>query len=166
MAPLNAQPWKIGASYVVLEMTCLKCLQLCNKCGLFERTHAVPRPKTFPRRRRSRPPAPVHSGMSTLPFNGHGSDTHRHYQSDHPLIMPLTAHAFNTFDSVCGEAISQDTSWVTHSLPDVSSTPTRVSASYPAAQQSTVYSTDSHLPSAVPAEVVYTTSSWGLSPCS
>ncbi|KAF8473679.1 hypothetical protein DFH94DRAFT_620391, partial [Russula ochroleuca] len=26
---------------------------VCNKCGLFERTHAVPRPKTFPRRRRS-----------------------------------------------------------------------------------------------------------------
>ncbi|KAH9972140.1 hypothetical protein BGW80DRAFT_1121202, partial [Lactifluus volemus] len=24
---------------------------LCNKCGLFERTHSVPRPKKFPRRR-------------------------------------------------------------------------------------------------------------------
>ncbi|KAI9460735.1 hypothetical protein F5148DRAFT_970317, partial [Russula earlei] len=24
---------------------------LCNKCGLFERTHAIPRPKKFPRRR-------------------------------------------------------------------------------------------------------------------
>ncbi|KAH9967574.1 hypothetical protein BC827DRAFT_1088099, partial [Russula dissimulans] len=24
---------------------------LCNKCGLYERTHSVSRPKTFPRRR-------------------------------------------------------------------------------------------------------------------
>ncbi|KAH9973537.1 hypothetical protein BGW80DRAFT_1127739, partial [Lactifluus volemus] len=24
---------------------------LCNKCGLFERTHGIPRPKKFPRRR-------------------------------------------------------------------------------------------------------------------
>jgi hypothetical protein len=158
-------PGKLVRLTSFFETICLKFLQLCNKCGLFERTHAVPRPKTFPRRRRSRP-APVHSGMNILPFDGHGSDPHRHYQNDHPSIMPLTAHTFNTFGSVCGEAISQDTSWVTHSPPDVSSTPTRVIACYPAAQQSTVYCTDSHLPSAAPVETVCTTSSWELSPCS
>jgi hypothetical protein len=40
-------------------------LQVCNKCGLFERAHAVLRPKAFLRRRRSRSP-PTH-GVVNFP---------------------------------------------------------------------------------------------------
>ncbi|KAH9987768.1 hypothetical protein BJV74DRAFT_773791 [Russula compacta] len=37
---------------------------LCNKCGLFERTHAIPRPKKFPRRR-------AHSSKAVRPPSAH-----------------------------------------------------------------------------------------------
>jgi hypothetical protein len=53
--------------------------QLCNKCGLFERTHAIPRPKKFPRRRTHgskaiRPPT-THPDMRTSFVNRHSKDS-------------------------------------------------------------------------------------------
>ena len=72
--------------------------QLCNKCGLFERTHSRPRPEQFPHKRgpivqgtfkssRSPPPSagrlpPISSQMPpSAPLPPH------HY--DHPSIAPL-----------------------------------------------------------------------------
>lgn len=71
---------------------------LCNKCGLFERTHSRPRPEQFPHKRgpivtntfktsRSPPPAsrlpPIASHMQPMPPH--------HY--DHPSIAPLVPRA-------------------------------------------------------------------------
>lgn len=71
--------------------------QLCNKCGLFERTHSRPRPEQFPHKRgpivqtsfkssRSPPPSsgrlpPISSQMQANALPPH------HY--DHPSIAPL-----------------------------------------------------------------------------
>lgn len=76
--------------------------QLCNKCGLFERTHSRPRPEQFPHKRgpivtttfkSSRSPPPSSSRLP--PINAHSQAQHvapaplppHHY--DHPSIAPL-----------------------------------------------------------------------------
>ena len=69
--------------------------QLCNKCGLFERTHSRPRPEQFPHKRgpiatttfkSSRSPPP----QSRLPPMQMSLPPH-HY--DHPSIAPLMPRA-------------------------------------------------------------------------
>jgi len=74
---------------------------LCNKCGLFERTHSRPRPDQFPHKRgpivtstfkssRTPPPGSSPAGrlppMSNSPHQIHALPPH-HY--DHPSIAPL-----------------------------------------------------------------------------
>ncbi|KAJ7772316.1 hypothetical protein B0H16DRAFT_1880990, partial [Mycena metata] len=42
---------------------CFSGGQLCNKCGLFERTHSRPRPQQFPQKRE-----PVAATTPTIPL--------------------------------------------------------------------------------------------------
>ncbi|KAF9480382.1 hypothetical protein BDN70DRAFT_616033 [Pholiota conissans] len=82
---------------------------LCNKCGLFERTHSRPRPDQFPHKRgplatstlRGRTPPGlsshpsshhgygVHNGSSTLPPISVGSSGGGGYQYHHTNLTPL-----------------------------------------------------------------------------
>lgn len=92
--------------------------QLCNKCGLFERTHSAPRPKEFPRKRRSQP---AFARQSTNPqlFNGQGY----HNYNDCPKDFSFIPHIPNAFAMVDGETPPQDTSWMTQIVPHISTTP-------------------------------------------
>ncbi len=129
-------------SCVVSEIICLKCTQVCNKCGLFERTHAVPRPKTLPRRHRLRPTVCPNMGH---PFD-HASYCHH---DDHPSVQPFASHIPDAFGSTSGETSSQGMSWVNHGvLP----TPSRLSPSHAISPQpSSTYHTRFQLSSTVPA---------------
>ena len=110
-------------------------LQVCNKCGLFERAHAAPRPKAFPRRRRSRsPPAYGHPNTGASLFD--------HFEYRQYEDRSSTGHSAVGF--TCGDKNSQDPTWMTKT---VSSTPTRLNPTY--------YRAGSHFPFTVPAEVAY-----------
>ncbi|KAK7683288.1 hypothetical protein QCA50_013550 [Cerrena zonata] len=76
---------------------------LCNKCGLFERTHSRPRPEQFPHKRgpivttsfkSTRDPPPSHGRVSSLPqasqvIQSHAPPVVPPHQYDHPSIAPL-----------------------------------------------------------------------------
>ncbi|KAH9059113.1 hypothetical protein EDB87DRAFT_829796 [Lactarius vividus] len=107
---------------------------LCNKCGLFERTHRIPRPETFPRRRRTRP-------ASVLPVPGYppySSGEQLQCYNGPPSTIPLTQY-LQPFDSVGGQSISQSTPWMTQNELGPSSSPAVGSQCYPTAQQQTMY---------------------------
>lgn len=126
--------------------------QVCNKCGLFERAHAAPRPKAFPRRRRSRsPPASGYSNTDAAPFN--------HFEYRHYDDRSFTGHFPSTVGPTCGDTNSQDSTWMTDT---VSSTPTRDNTQIVSPQPRT-YRAGSHFPFTVPAEVVYPSSGSHLS---
>jgi len=113
-------------SCVVSEIICLKCTQVCNKCGLFERAHAVPRPKTFLRRRRF-PPTPVYQNMGHPFYNAEYS-----HHDDRPSVQSFASHFPDAFGSTGGETSSQGMTWVNHGvLP----TPSGLSPSYVAPPQ-------------------------------
>ncbi|KAH9941484.1 hypothetical protein B0H21DRAFT_752553 [Amylocystis lapponica] len=72
---------------------------LCNKCGLFERTHSRPRPEQFPHKRgplvtatfkSSRTPPPNSSRLPPMTTPMHALPPH-HYS--HPSIAPLMSRA-------------------------------------------------------------------------
>ncbi|EMD38744.1 hypothetical protein CERSUDRAFT_81545 [Gelatoporia subvermispora B] len=80
---------------------------LCNKCGLFERTHSRPRPEQFPHKRgplvtatfkSSRTPPPPQARLPPMSAHMHQLPPH-HYS--HPSIAPLMgraeAHAQNGY---------------------------------------------------------------------
>jgi hypothetical protein len=85
---------------------------LCNRCGLFERTHRIARPESFPRRRRTRP-ASAFSAADFPPFSSDFSSGEQ-WQCENYLssIVPLTQYP-QPFDAVGGQSISQNTSWMT-----------------------------------------------------
>lgn len=109
---------------------------LCNRCGLFERTHRRPRPETFPRRRRARPaPGGVLStpGFSP-PFGGAGEQWQ--CPNDHLFSSPLTPF-LQPFDAVGGQSsISQSaSSWMTQNEAGPSSSPATGGQCYPGTSQ-------------------------------
>jgi len=118
-------------------MPCLIRLQVCNKCGLYERTHGVPRPKEFPRRRRSRP-ASVRPSVNP-PIGGESQSL----DMDPLSNMPFAPHFPGAFDTIGGAASSQGTSWVTHDMSHVSPTSSHISPWYSAADLPGIYHTDS-----------------------
>src|SRR5438045_623298 len=62
-------------------------LQLCNKCGLFERTHSRPRPEQFPHKRGPLASSSLrHSPQSSAQFLPVPSPSHR------PAISPPYQH--------------------------------------------------------------------------
>ncbi|KAL4244125.1 hypothetical protein ABKN59_009440 [Abortiporus biennis] len=97
---------------------------LCNKCGLFERTHSRPRPDQFPHKRgpmvtstfkpanaRSSPPPPGSPGrLPPIPNPQHMQSLPPHHY-DHPSIAPL----MNRVDSQNGYPSPQPNG----SLPEI-----------------------------------------------
>ncbi|KDQ27209.1 hypothetical protein PLEOSDRAFT_168592 [Pleurotus ostreatus PC15] len=65
---------------------------LCNKCGLFERTHSKPRPEQFPHKRG---PLATSTLRSRTPPQNHLPPIHSHtlppYHYNHPSIAPLSS---------------------------------------------------------------------------
>jgi hypothetical protein len=117
---------------------------LCNKCGLFERTHAIPRPKKFPRRRTHgskviRPPS--HPNMRTLSGNGF---INRHSKDTGSPSLPITTHLVHALDPVSGEIIPQHTPWNSPDSPDA--TPARVSRCYATTEQPAAYHSNGQFP--------------------
>jgi len=133
---------------------------VCNKCGLFERTHAVSRPNTFPRRHwHHSQPTPVYTNMDH-PF-GHAENRDH---DDRLSVQPFTtdSHFPNAFGPTGGETSSQGTIWVNHgALPSTS----HLSPSHTVSPQpsSTPHHAGSHLSSTVPAEPAYLPSHLGVS---
>jgi hypothetical protein len=89
---------------------------LCNRCGLFERTHHIPRPEKFPRKRRARPA----SLITTPAFSGEQREFQYHLSS----TMPPTQF-FQPFDAVVGgqstigeQSTPQRASWMTQNEPE------------------------------------------------
>lgn len=142
---------------IVIWLTCLIQSQLCNKCGLFERTHSAPRPKSFPRRRRSRPS--VHPSMNLPAFGNEGN-----YCANNPLPnIPSSSHFPDAFGTGGGEINPQDMLWMTYDIPHASSTPSRMSPCHVNAEQQSIYHTDFQSPSTVPTLATCTPSpSWEL----
>ncbi|KAN0113842.1 hypothetical protein V8E52_007314 [Russula decolorans] len=128
---------------------------VCNKCGLFERAHAAPRPKAFPRRRRSRsPPATGYPNPDAPRFN---HLEYRHYDD-----RSSTGHFPNAVGSTCGDTDSQDLTWMTDMVSE-SSTPPRLSPTHIVSPQPRTYRAGSHFPYTIPAEAAYPSSGSHLS---
>jgi hypothetical protein len=120
--------------------------QLCNKCGLFERTHSIPRPQKFPRRRTHGSKAirtpPAHSDMRTPP----GSDfVNRHSKDSRSPPMPIATHLLHALDPISGEIFPQHMPWHSPDAPDSASA--RVNRSHPTADQPGMYHANGQLPS-------------------
>jgi len=109
---------------------------LCNRCGLFERTHHIPRPEKFPRRRRARPP----TLLSTPAFSGGPWQ----FQNHLPSTMPPTQY-YQPFDAVGGQSIPQSTSWVTQNEAAPSSFPATSGQCYPTSKLQTMYRVDGQM---------------------
>ncbi len=123
--------------------------QVCNKCGLFERAHAAPRPKAFPRRRRSRSPPASGNPNTDAPLFNHFE--YRHYDD-----RSYTGHVPSAVGSMCGDTNLQDQTWMTDIVSE-SSTPTR-SPAHIVSPQPRTYRAGSHFPLTVPAEAAYSSS--------
>lgn len=117
---------------------------LCNRCGLFERTHHIPRPEKFPRKRRARPA----SLLTTPAFSGEK----RQFQDHLSSTMPPTQF-FQPFDAVGGQStiseqsMPQCTSWMTQNGPEAgpSISPGTSGQCYPTSQLQAMYRGDGQM---------------------
>jgi hypothetical protein len=129
--------------------------QVCNKCGLFERAHAAPRPKAFPRRRRSRSPPASGSGYPNTDAPLFNQFEYRHYDD-----RSFTGHFPSAVGSTCGDTNLQDSTWMTD---NVFSTPTRLNPTHIVSPHPRTYRAGSHFPFTAPAEAAYPSSRSHLS---
>jgi hypothetical protein len=135
-ALLSAQEnWYV---FVTSNISFLTVSQLCNRCGLFERTHHVPRPEKFPRRRQARPasafPIPAFSGEQ--------------WQCQNRLPSTvLPTQSFRHLDAVDGQSIPQSLSWMTQDEASPSPSPVTGGQRYPTSHwhQQTMYRGDSQI---------------------
>ncbi|KAJ7616958.1 hypothetical protein DFH06DRAFT_1238229 [Mycena polygramma] len=99
---------------------------LCNKCGLFERTHSRPRPEQFPHKR-----GPLASSTS----RSRSPTQAQPHPQNHPLAGPGYAPPSNTSTSAAPPSTSQSSSIAPHnrSRPDTPNTADGV-ASRPASR--------------------------------
>ncbi|KAI0306138.1 hypothetical protein B0F90DRAFT_1814930 [Multifurca ochricompacta] len=129
---------------------------LCNKCGLFERTHAIPRPKKFPRRRRHnaisalRPSA--HSNTEILPSRG---AVNHHYQDSRPTSLPRTTHHVHALDPTNETVFPPETPWPSPITPNVPASPARVGSYHSTSEQPKIFHPDHQLPSSALAEAIW-----------
>jgi len=117
---------------------------LCNKCGLFERTHAVPRPKSFPRRRRSRPS--VRPSMDPPAF---GNEGHYHFNDPLPNI-PSSSYFPDAFSTGGGATTPRDMQWMTYDIPHTSSPSSHISPCHVTAEQQSTYHATFQSPTTTP----------------
>lgn len=75
--------------------------QVCNKCGLFERTHFIPRPKKFPRRKTLSSRSPKQSSVCSMKNTIIGSAP-RHGSSLTPRLLP--SHPIDVLDPTSKES--------------------------------------------------------------
>ena len=134
----------VGYQGYLTERVYLIHSQLCNKCGLFERTHAIPRPKKFPRRRTHgskaiRPPS--NPNMRTLSVNGF---VNRHSKDSGSPSLPITTHLVHALDPISGEIVPQHMPWNSPDSPNA--TPARVSRCYATTEQPPVYHPSGQFP--------------------
>jgi hypothetical protein len=130
----------VGFQGYLTERVHLIQSQLCNKCGLFERTHAIPRPQKFPRRRTHgtkviRPPS-SHPDMRALSGSGH---VNRYSKDIESPSLPITSH-LHALDPISGEIIPQHTPW---NSPEP---PARVSRCYATTEEPAVYHPSGQFP--------------------
>lgn len=105
---------------------------LCNKCGLFERTHSIPRPEKITRRKtgsRSLRQPPVRSGRKIPPDAGAVNPPHQDLYPPSP--PPLSARFADALDPTnSGKSTPQDMSWASPITPDASLSPPQVLPCY------------------------------------
>ena len=125
--------------------------QLCNRCGLFERTHFIPRPEKFPRRKTlnsGSPRRPSVRSRKKNPPNGGAVNPPR--QGINPPLQPLPAHFVDTLDPTSGKSTPQDIPRASPIAPDTSLSPPQVPLCYPTPERPTLYHVDHQsLPSAL-----------------
>lgn len=78
--------------------------QVCNKCGLFERTHFIPRPKKFPRRKTLSSRSPKQSSVYSKKNSTIGGAL-RHDSSLTPRLLP--SHFIDVLDPTSRESAPQ-----------------------------------------------------------
>ena len=149
---------------VAVGKTCLKRIQVCNKCGLFERSHAVPRPKSFPRKRHLQPmqPTPVYTNMDH-PFD-HAEYCH-HDDRLSGQLLTTDSPSLNASGPPGGQTSSQGTMSANHRHGTMPPT-THLSPSHTVSPQpsSTPHYAGSHISPTVPVEAARLPSHLGVSP--
>ncbi len=139
--------WVTEATYLS-QMIDLTHPQLCNKCGLFERTHAIPRPQKFPRRRSHNSKAvrtpPAHPDMRMPPGDGF---VNRHSKGPHSPALPIATHLLHALDPISGEIFPQHVPW--HSPDAADSASARVNRCHPPTEQPAMYHASGQLPPTV-----------------
>jgi len=124
---------------------------LCNKCGLFERTHFIPRPEKFPRRKTLDSKSPKHPVRSRKKSSPNGGAVNSPYQDIyHPSPRPLPVHFVDALDPSIGKSNPQDMPRASPYAPDTSLSPPQVLPCYPASEQPILFHVDHQsLPSAL-----------------
>lgn len=121
---------------------------LCNKCGLFERTHSIPRPQKFPRRRTHSSKVIrttlAHPDMRTPPGGGF---VNRHSKEPRSPPLPIATHLLHALDPISGEIFPQHVPWNSPDAPDSGSA--RVNRYPPTAERPAMYHPNGQLPSTV-----------------
>ncbi|KAN0138229.1 hypothetical protein V8E53_004118 [Lactarius tabidus] len=81
---------------------------VCNKCGLFERTHFVPRPERFPRRKTLASKSSRHSPLYSRKNSTIGGAVNHPYDDKYLTPRLLPAHFVDALDPTSGESAPQD----------------------------------------------------------
>ncbi|KAH8987765.1 hypothetical protein EDB86DRAFT_2808605, partial [Lactarius hatsudake] len=114
---------------------------LCNKCGLFERTHSIPRPEKFLRRKTLGSRSPRRPSLRSRKISPDGGAVNPPHQGIYPSPLPLPAHFVDTVYPISGKSITNDMSWVSPIAPDDLSPP-QVFPRYPFSERPTLYHVD------------------------
>ncbi|KAH8993925.1 hypothetical protein EDB92DRAFT_1795852 [Lactarius akahatsu] len=115
---------------------------LCNKCGLFERTHSIPRPEKFQRRKTLGSRSPLQPSLrSRKRISPDGGAVNPPHQGMYPPPLPLPAHFVDAVYPISGNLIANDMSWVSPIAPDDLS-PAQVLPRYPFSERPTSYHVD------------------------
>jgi len=115
---------------------------LCNKCGLFERTHFIPRPEKFPRRKtlESRSQRRLAVGSKKNPPKGGAVNPSR--QDINLPPKPFIAHFVDALDPTSEKSTLRDMPRASPIAPDASLSPPQVFSCYPTPERPNLYHVD------------------------